>query len=171
VGGIGSPRTNLMVVGQHPGPKEVSTGVPFSGTSGDMLKRIMRKFGMDPKDCYLTNVVKCKPIGEDKVNIQAIKICGSAWLDYEVDIVGPKLILALGLIAANYLVGKDTEMGKVVMSKYGIPVVTTYHTAYLLRLKGAASGSDAPQISKDIYERVGKEMAEHWKVVGEICGE
>jgi len=168
--GSGPGKAKLMVVGQHPGPKEVETGVPFSGSSGDLLKKIMTTCGINYKESFLTNVIKCKPMGEDKVAIQAIKAC-SEYLDNEIDLVGPKVILALGAIAADSLVSKDAEMGIPITGRYGIPIITTYHTAYLLRLKNASSNVSAPILTKDKYVQVAKEMKAHWDTVARLLKE
>ena len=174
VGGVGPPTCNLMIVGQHPGPKEVSSGIPFFGASGKMLKNIMKKVKLDPDSCYLTNAVKCKPMGEDKLTTFAIKACHH-WLDMECDIVAPKLIVALGMVASDYLVGPDTKVGVEIKGRYGIPVVATYHTAYILRLKKAMENSveveeteGKPSFVKKRYDDIVKEVKAHWDLIQSI---
>lgn len=165
VGGIGSPTASLMVVGQNPGPKEVGTGIPFSSVSGALLKDIISKVGIPMENCYLTNVIKCKPIVEEKIATVPVKCC-KPWLDIEVDIVAPRLIVALGQVASDAVLGTNSPVGKVLQSRFGIPGIGTYHTAYIQRLKN--SGTSDYALNK--YRTIKKEVYEHWKLVASIIG-
>jgi uracil-DNA glycosylase family 4 len=111
--------------------------------------------------------VKCKPIGEEKVTPPAVKLCGSYWLDYEVDLVMPKLIIALGTHAASYIVGGEPETGKILQSKYGIPCIHTPHTAYLMRLKNASKTSE---YVRGIYEETRAKMNADWALIAKTIG-
>jgi uracil-DNA glycosylase family 4 len=168
VGGIGPSQSKLVVVGQNPGPKEVNTGKPFSGVSGDLLKRMMRRVGIDPDKVYLTNVVKCKAEGEDKIATPSVSICGKHWLDHEIDLVSPVIIVALGAVSSSYLVDKASAIGVMTQSKYGIPCITTYHTAYIQRLFNASKES---QYSKNKYDEIKAESDSHWKEVARYLRE
>lgn len=147
VGGRGPAPTPLMIVGQHPGATEVKTGIPFSGSSGEILHNILDRVGI--REAYLTNVLKCVPTGEN-ISTVAIGAC-KYWLECEVDIVKPKIIVALGKVAMEAL---GAASGEITDSIYGIPTIGTYHTAYLQRLR--------KNVGMVKLKEVWGECKEHW---------
>jgi uracil-DNA glycosylase len=159
VNGIGPYDASLMVVGQGPGPREEESGKPFSGGSGGLLRDILKKVGLEPKEVFLTNLVRCMPPKNKRIISRAIKMCGR-WLDDEVGLVHPHLIVCLGNEASEALTG-GTARGEVVTTKYGIPAVCMYHTAYLLRVKGKDPAR---------YKEIAEEEYKAWKLVAGIVG-
>jgi len=136
--GSGATSAKVMVIGQCPGNTEMSTGIPFSGGSGKAVRTRIKDAGIPSTDIYYTNVIRCKPPANKSILPVSIRQCG-VWLDSEINIVKPRLIVCLGSIAASYILDNDDiDMRSldVKASRYHFtPVVVTYHTAYLARIK------------------------------------
>lgn len=166
--GRGNVGSRLMIVGQGPGEAEITSGVPFSGSSGKLLKKIMRSVGLEYNDCYATNMIRCmQPKGGKPILDSCIKKC-KVWLDDEVGIVKPELIVCVGGISTEYLLGyKLEDSGSIVNSIYNIPGIGTYHPAYILRLKNYKSTEDS---KKEEYNRVTKLVIEQWKLIAGMVG-
>lgn len=159
VNGIGPVGAPLMVVGQGPGPREQESGRPFSGGSGRLLREILKKVGFNPREVFLTNLVRCMPPRNKRIISKAIKMC-SQWLDDEVGLVKPSLIVCLGNEAADALTG-EAMRGEIVTTRYGIPAICVYHTAYLLRVKSKDSQK---------YKEIAEEEYKAWKLAAETIG-
>jgi uracil-DNA glycosylase len=128
----------LMVVGEAPGADEDAQGEPFVGRAGKLLDEMLRAIGRSrQEDTYVANVVKCRPPGNREPAEDEAESC-RAYLEQQLRLVQPRLILALGRVAAQRLLVTDTPIGKMRGQTYawgpaGTPLMVTYHPAYLLR--------------------------------------
>ncbi len=133
--GTGNPHAELMFVGEGPGADEDAQGEPFVGRAGQKLNEMIRAIGLTRKDVYIANVVKCRPPGNRDPQPDEVGTC-SPFLFRQIEAINPKAIVALGSPAAKTLLG--TKAGIMSLrgrwaSFRGIPVMPTYHPAYLLR--------------------------------------
>ena len=133
--GVGDPRAKLMFVGEGPGADEDAQGEPFVGRAGQKLNEMIRAIGLERKDVYIANVVKCRPPGNRDPEPDEVKTC-SPFLFRQIEIIQPKVIVALGSPATKTLLetkaGITTLRGRWGQFR-GIPVMPTFHPAYLLR--------------------------------------
>lgn len=163
--GRGNVGSKIMIVGQGPGEAEMTSGVPFSGTSGKLLKRIMKMVGLEYNESYVSNMIRCLQPHQKPILDSCIKKC-KPWLDDEVGIVKPKLIVCLGGISTEWLLGyKLEDAGRIVDTEYDIPGIGTYHTAYILRLRAYKSSEDN---RKEEYNRVSHLVMDHWKLIASM---
>lgn len=134
--GVGARTAPLMLVGEGPGEQEDLLGEPFVGAAGQLLDNMLRAIGRSrADDTYIANVVKCRPPGNRKPQDSEAAACGD-YLDRQIALVGPKLLVALGGAAAARLLSQDTPVGKLrgqIHDYRGTPVIVTYHPAYYLR--------------------------------------
>lgn len=133
--GEGGARSRLLFVGEGPGAEEDRTGRPFVGQAGKLLDRMILAMGLDRNQVYIANVVKCRPPGNRDPKEEEIAAC-SAFLDRQIELIRPEVIVALGRFAACRLTGTQKSLGALrgKWSRYkGVPLVATYHPAYLLR--------------------------------------
>jgi DNA polymerase len=135
--GVGSQTADWMVVGEAPGAEEDRRGEPFVGRAGKLLDEMLRAVGLSRDTVFIANILKCRPPGNRDPAVAEAEACRSH-LDRQIELVSPKLILAVGRIAAQQLLGSDAPVGKLrgrvhTLNKPEIPVVVTYHPAYLLR--------------------------------------
>jgi len=133
--GEGAARARVLFVGEGPGAEEDRTGRPFVGQAGKLLDRIILAMGMTRDDVYIANVVKCRPPGNRDPKDDEIAAC-SPFLDRQVELIRPEVIIALGRFAACRLTGTQKSLGALRgrWSRYkGVPLIATYHPAYLLR--------------------------------------
>jgi DNA polymerase len=138
--GVGDPRAELMVIGEAPGADEDRQGEPFVGRAGQLLNSMLRAMGHPREKVYIANVLKCRPPGNRDPKPEEVACC-LPYLQQQVDLIGPKLILALGRIAAQNLLATDTPIGRLrgQVHRFGTratPLIVTYHPAYLLRSPG-----------------------------------
>jgi DNA polymerase len=136
----GSPESLFAIVGEGPGRVEDEYGVPLVGPSGQLLDKALASVGIT-RDCiYTSNVIKCRPRNNRTPTVEEGQYCASQWLDAEMALVQPKVIVALGSVALKYLYRPEARItkdrGQWFVTKYGIPAIGTYHPAYLLRLTG-----------------------------------
>ncbi len=134
--GTGDPRSPLMIIGEAPGGDEDVKGLPFVGRAGKLLTDIIEK-GMKYKreHVYIANVLKCRPPGNRNPEPHEIEAC-RGYLERQIEIINPKVILAVGLFPAQWLTGKKIAIGKLrgeVHEVNGRKVICTYHPAYVLR--------------------------------------
>ena len=135
VPGEGNPHAALMMVGEGPGEKEDASGRPFVGPAGKLLDDILEAIEVPRKTVYITNVVKCRPPHNRKPLPDEIAAC-LPYLYRQIELVRPKLIVALGGTAASALLGVRKGLGELrskVHTLNGIPLIVTYHPAALLR--------------------------------------
>ena len=135
--GVGNRRAEWMVIGEAPGADEDRQGEPFVGRAGRLLNSMLLAVDLPREQVYIANILKCRPPGNRDPKPEEESACRD-YLERQIRLVKPKIILAVGRIAAQNLMKVDTPIGKMRGKKYsyqdtGIPVVITYHPAYLLR--------------------------------------
>ncbi|MGB8855658.1 MAG: uracil-DNA glycosylase [Burkholderiales bacterium] len=136
VPGVGLAHAKWMFVGEAPGNDEDEKGQPFVGQAGKLLDNMFAALGLSrEKDVFITNVVKCHPPANRNPSAQEISAC-APYLERQISLVQPKLIIALGKIAADHLLGYDATIASLrgkIYAVQGVPLIVTYHPAYLLR--------------------------------------
>jgi len=136
--GSGNPAAELMLIGEAPGAEEDKQGLPFVGAAGELLTKIIQAMDMRREDVYIANILKCRPPGNRDPQPDEIAAC-RGFLERQIELVQPKVIVALGRIAAQALLGNDGPLGQMRGQWYrvrGIPAMVTYHPAALLRNQG-----------------------------------
>jgi uracil-DNA glycosylase family 4 len=134
--GSGNPKADLVFVGEGPGADEDAQGLPFVGRAGQLLTDMIEK-GMNLRrpEVYICNIVKCRPPENRKPEKDEIAAC-RGFMERQIDAIRPKVICALGATAAETLLGVKQSMGSLRGTAYefhGIPLIVTYHPAFLLR--------------------------------------
>ncbi len=135
VPGEGNPNAKFVVVGEAPGATEDELGRPFVGRSGDLLTKILDAIQLKREDVFICNVLKHRPPGNRNPSAPEIVAC-APFLLRQLEILQPKVILALGTFAAQTLLKSDSTIGQlrgIEHTYHGIPLVATYHPAALLR--------------------------------------
>ncbi len=135
VPGGGDPSADVMVVGEAPGEKEDLTGEPFVGPAGELLNKILGAIQLSRETVYICNVLKHRPPGNRNPMPEEVRAC-APFLQRQIDLVQPKIIIAFGTFAAQSLLGSKLGIGKLRQQLHwyqGIPLVATYHPAALLR--------------------------------------
>jgi DNA polymerase len=135
--GKGHPAAEWLIIGEAPGADEDKAGEPFAGKAGQLLTSMLRAMGLAREEVYIANVLKCRPPNNRDPKSNEITSC-SSYLRKQIELIQPKIILVVGRIAAQSLLNSDMPIGKMRGQKYlyqdtKIPVVATYHPAYLLR--------------------------------------
>ena len=133
--GTGNPAANFMLIGEAPGEDEDLQGEPFVGKAGQLLDKILAAIDFHRNEVYIGNILKCRPQGNRDPRPEEIVSC-MPYLLKQIEIIGPKVILALGRIAAQTLLGTTASLSRlrgVVQDFHGIPMIVTYHPAALLR--------------------------------------
>jgi uracil-DNA glycosylase family 4 len=139
--GIGHPRAHWMIVGEAPGEQEDQRGEPFVGKSGQLLDNMLRAIGLTREEAsparqvYIANTVKCRPPQNRNPELQELAQC-EPFLIRQVGLVQPKIILAMGRFAVQSLLRSNEPIGRLrgrVHRYQGVPLIVTYHPAYLLR--------------------------------------
>jgi len=152
--GEGSPHTRLVFIGEGPGREEDLQGRPFVGEAGKLLTKIIEKgMGLKREDVYICNVVKCRPPNNRDPEKDEIDTC-LPFLKQQIKIIRPEIICVLGRIAGQELIGRDfkiTQARGKWHSFMGIPLMPTYHPAYILR-NPSNERKLKSQVWKDIQE-------------------
>lgn len=133
--GSGNPGADLMLIGEAPGAEEDRQGLPFVGPAGELLTKIIQAIQVGREDVYIANILKCRPPGNRDPQPDEVAAC-RGFLEKQIDLVQPKVLVALGRIAAQALLGNDSPIGQMRGRWYrvkGIPTMVTYHPAALLR--------------------------------------
>jgi DNA polymerase len=135
--GVGSPSVRWMLIGEAPGAEEDAQGEPFVGAAGKLLNEMLRAVGLERGDVFIANVIKCRPPQNRDPLPDEIAAC-AGHLQAQIRLVAPKLILAIGRVAAQSLLGETAPIGRLrgrlhAFGPDAIPLVATYHPAYLLR--------------------------------------
>jgi len=134
--GVGAETAPWLFVGEGPGAEEDEQGDPFVGQAGRLLDSMLSAIGCKRgREVYIANVVKCRPPGNRTPTSEEAAAC-APFLDRQIELIGPKLIVALGKTAATRLLGTEASLASLrgTVHRYrGTPVVVTYHPAYLLR--------------------------------------
>ena len=131
----GSANARLMFVGEGPGADEDAQGLPFVGRAGQLLNNMISAMGLKREECYIANVVKCRPPGNRTPEPEEANTC-SPFLFRQIDVVRPEVLVALGATAATYHLGQRQPLAGLrgrVHSLRGTRLIVTYHPAYLLR--------------------------------------
>ncbi len=133
--GVGDRQADWLIVGEAPGAEEDRQGEPFVGRAGQLLNSMLYAVGLAREQVYIANILKCRPPGNRDPQAGEVSCC-LPYLRRQIALLQPKLILAVGRIAAQNLLASDTPIGKLRGSVHeyeGVPLVVTYHPAYLLR--------------------------------------
>ncbi len=150
--GDGDPYARVMFVGEAPGADEDAQGIPFVGAAGKLLTDIIEKgMRMKRSEVYITNVVKCRPPDNRDPAREEIEAC-SPYLIAQVEAIRPKVIVALGKVAAHFLTGAEIPITRLRGQWHefkGVPVMPTYHPAYLIY---------NPKSKREVWEDIKKVM-------------
>lgn len=131
----GRSDADLMLIGEAPGANEDKQGVPFVGRAGQLLNEILTAMGFEKDEVYITNIVKSRPPENRDPRADEIEACWP-YLEQQIELVDPSVIMTLGKPAANTLLDRNVPMWKVRgkwFKYHGVPLFPTYHPAYLLR--------------------------------------
>ncbi len=133
--GVGNPNAKVMLIGEGPGADEDMQGEPFVGRAGKLLNDILKAINFEREEVYIANIVKCRPPGNRNPLPDEIEMC-FPYLEKQIELIKPELILCLGLIAASSLLKTKLSLGKLRGNVYeykNIQTMVTYHPAALLR--------------------------------------
>ena len=133
--GVGNPHADLMFVGEAPGRDEDIQGIPFVGRAGQKLTQIIEAIGLTREDVYIANVIKCRPPENRNPEPDEVEKC-EPFLFRQIDLIKPKVIVALGTFAARSLLKTDAPISRLrgrVYEYRGAQLIPTFHPAYLLR--------------------------------------
>ena len=138
--GVGDPDADWMVIGEAPGADEDAQGEPFVGRAGQLLNSMLKAIGLERSQVYIANILKCRPPGNRDPKPEEAAHC-TPYLERQIELIAPRIILVVGRIAAQNLLQTDTPIGRMRGRLYhfgprATPVVVTYHPAYLLRSPG-----------------------------------
>jgi uracil-DNA glycosylase len=131
----GDPNAQIMFVGEGPGAEEDAQGLPFVGRAGQLLNNMIGAMGLKREQVYIANIVKCRPPQNRKPEPEEAHSC-MPFLERQIEIVRPRVLVALGATAATYLLGMRGSIGSMrgrIHDYRGIQTVVTYHPAFLLR--------------------------------------
>ncbi len=152
--GSGNEKADLVFVGEGPGAEEDEAGEPFVGRAGQLLTRIIESIGLKRDQVYICNIIKCRPPGNRNPEPDEIRAC-EPFLIKQLQAIRPKLICALGTFAAQTLL-KTEERISLLRGRFhsyqGIPLMPTYHPAFLLR---------NPNFKRDVWEDMKKIKKEY----------
>jgi DNA polymerase len=136
--GVGNPRAQWMFIGEAPGADEDRQGEPFVGRAGQLLNAMLFAIGLKREEVFICNVLKCRPPGNRDPQPPEVEQC-EPYLIRQIELIRPRLIVALGRHAAHSLLKTDLPLARLrgqTLSYQGTPLVVTYHPAYLLRTPG-----------------------------------
>ena len=133
--GVGNVDADWMIIGEAPGAEEDRRGEPFVGRAGKLLDEMLRAVGEDRETAFIANILKCRPPNNRDPKPDESNEC-RGYLERQIDLVQPRIILAVGRIAAQLLLDTDTPVGRLRGRRHQLgetPLIVTYHPAYLLR--------------------------------------
>ena len=162
--GVASP---IVFIGEGPGGVEDDYGAPLVGPSGQLLDKALWSVGLTREKVYVTNVIKCRPEGNRTPTQPECQFCASRWLEKEIDLIRPVVIVGLGNVPLQYFLGPDKRItkarGELIQLKNGIWFMPTFHPAYLLRQEG-----DQQKKSKwDVFNDFKLALAKMTELIGE----
>lgn len=166
--GVGNPHAELMFVGEAPGADEDIAGEPFVGKAGQLLTKIIQAMGFTREDVYIANVLKCRPdmpagaSGNRKPQPEEMSTC-LPWLEKQIELIQPRVMVALGATALEGLLGATAPVSKMRgrwLEFRGIPVMATYHPAYLLRNQSISEKRKVWEDMLKVLERMDKPITE-----------
>lgn len=133
--GVGNPNADWMIIGEAPGAEEDRRGEPFVGRAGKLLDEMLQAAGQGRESVFIANILKCRPPNNRDPEPAESAECRK-YLERQIELVQPKIILAVGRIAAHLLLETDTPVGRLRGTTHYLdktPLIVTYHPAYLLR--------------------------------------
>ena len=133
--GVGNPDADWLIIGEAPGAEEDRRGEPFVGRAGQLLDQMLFAIGQSRDSVFIANILKCRPPHNRDPKPDEAAACRE-YLERQIELLQPKIILAVGKIAAQNLLGSDDPVGRMRGRPHqfgGVPLVVTYHPAYLLR--------------------------------------
>jgi uracil-DNA glycosylase family 4 len=166
--GVGNPDAEIMFIGEAPGADEDRQGEPFVGRAGQLLTKIIRAMGFEREEVYIANVLKCRPdmpkgsFGNRPPTPEEMQTC-LPYLTEQIDLIQPKVLVALGAVAAEGLLGARGTMRELRgrwHSYNGMPLMITYHPAYLLRNQSNTEKRKVWEDMLQVLERLGKPISE-----------
>jgi DNA polymerase len=157
--GVGRRDADLMVIGEAPGADEDRQGEPFVGRAGQLLNAMLRAIGLAREDVFIANILKCRP-PNNRDPSPGETACCTPYLERQIELIAPRAVLAVGRIAAQHLLQSDQAIGRLrgqalSFGSRQIPIVATYHPAYLLRspLAKSKAWQDLVLVRRLITER------------------
>jgi len=166
--GVGNPHAELMFVGEGPGADEDEQGEPFVGRAGQLLTKIIKAMGFAREDVYIANILKCRPdmpagsFGNRAPTPAEMQTC-RPYLVEQIDIIQPRVLVALGAVAVEGLLGARGTMRELRgrwHSYNGMPLMITYHPAYLLRNQSPSEKRKVWEDMMQVLERLEKPISE-----------
>jgi len=155
--GVGNKQAEILLIGEAPGANEDLQGEPFVGRAGMLLNAMLRSIGLKREDVYIANILKCRPPNNRDPLPQEVALC-TPFLAQQIALIKPKVIVAVGRIAAHFLLNTTEAMGRLRGHSYqygvsAIPLFVIYHPAYLLRSPGekAKAYADLLVIKRHIH--------------------
>jgi len=135
--GVGNEQADWMIIGEAPGADEDARGEPFVGKAGQLLNQMMLGVGLSREQVFIANILKCRPPNNRDPHKEEVTAC-SNFLQQQIEYINPKVILAVGRVSAQNLLNTKETIGRIRgkvhhYASTGIPIVATYHPAYLLR--------------------------------------
>lgn len=135
--GVGNPDADVMVIGEAPGADEDAKGEPFVGRAGQLLDNMLNAIGLDRQQVFIANILKCRPPNNRNPSFEEVTAC-EGYLNRQIDLIQPKIILSVGGVSAKNLLKSEESVGRLRLQQHqlvnrNIPVLVTYHPAYLLR--------------------------------------
>jgi DNA polymerase len=169
--GVGNPDAEIMFIGEAPGADEDQQGEPFVGRAGQLLTKIIKAMGFSREDVYIANILKCRPnmpagsFGNRAPTPAEMQTC-RPYLIEQIDIIQPKVLVALGAVAVEGLLGARGTMRELRgrwHSYNGMPLMITYHPAYLLRNQSPSEKRKVWEDMMQVLERLEKPISEKQK--------
>jgi uracil-DNA glycosylase family 4 len=166
--GVGNPDAEIMFIGEAPGADEDQQGEPFVGRAGQLLTKIIKAMGFAREDVYIANILKCRPdmpagsFGNRAPTPAEMQMC-RPYLIEQIDIIQPKVLVALGAVAVEGLLGARGTMRELRgrwHSYNGTPLMITYHPAYLLRNQSPSEKRKVWEDMLQVLERLEKPISE-----------
>jgi len=166
--GVGNPDAEIMFIGEAPGADEDQQGEPFVGRAGQLLTKIIKAMGFAREDVYIANILKCRPdmpprsLGNRAPTSAEMQTC-RPYLVEQIEIIQPKVLVALGAVAVEGLLGTRGAMRELRgrwHSYSGTPLMITYHPAYLLRNQSPSEKRKVWEDMMQVLDRLGKPISE-----------
>jgi DNA polymerase len=169
--GVGNINAELMFIGEAPGADEDEQGEPFVGKAGQLLTKMIQTMGLSRETVYIANILKCRPdtpgqsAGNRKPTPEEMQTC-IPYLHEQIDLIGPKVIVALGATAVEGLLGKTIGISRLRgqwRTYRGIPLMPTYHPAYLLRNQALSEKRRVWEDMLQVMQKLGMSLSERQK--------
>ena len=152
VGWHGNPESPLWFVGEAPGYYEDLQGIPLVGKSGQLLNKMLRNIGLGRDQVNTTNIVKCRPLNNRTPVKSEADFCAQEWLEKEIELFRPKVIVALGAVAMKYFGDENMKISKLAGTTFeykGIKIIPVFHPSYILR-------QHSEELEKRVTEQIKK---------------